>query len=297
MGILEEQLFYDYADFEEKDEPSEDIAELHFRRIQAFPVLSEAEEQDLLQRWCEFKDEKAKYWIVRAHMRMVPPIARNAALKAGFEPNYNMLPSAAKWDAATGFDAVISDLTAAGNLGLVQALGGYRLGQNAKFGTYARTCVRREIWKQVAYLRSVVRRKDDSPALMDLSIDPLLPDVHYCEDYVGSRARTSVSDDPEDDTADRAGKASHPRLRPQPTEPVDLRSILGKLPEDDKLLLIARMKGINLAKIAEALGVSVTTVWRREKSALAKVKAHHGKANSRGASRNPSPSGDNGLRE
>jgi hypothetical protein len=135
--IDSEQLFDDAADFEEEDSPSEDIAELHFRRIQAFPVLSDAEEQDLLQRWCEFKDEKAKDRIIEAHMRMVPPIARAAALKAGFEPNYEMMPTAQRRHAATGFAEVVSDLTAAGNLGLVQALGGYRLGANVKFYTYA----------------------------------------------------------------------------------------------------------------------------------------------------------------
>jgi DNA-directed RNA polymerase sigma subunit (sigma70/sigma32) len=143
---ISEQLLDDYEDFEEGDKPSEDFTKLHFRRIKAIPVLSEAEEQDLLQRWCEFKDEKAKDRIVEAHMRMVPPIARNAALKAGFEPSYNMLAGNAKWIAGLGFDEVISDLTAAGNLGLVQAVGGYRLGQNAKFRHLCPTvCAERDL--------------------------------------------------------------------------------------------------------------------------------------------------------
>ena len=77
-----------YEDFEEKDTPSEDIAELHFQRIQAIPILTEAEERDLLQRWCRFKDENAREQIVESHLRMVPPIARDAAYKAGFLPNY-----------------------------------------------------------------------------------------------------------------------------------------------------------------------------------------------------------------
>ena len=55
----QELLVDQYEDYEEKDTPSEDIAELHFQRIQAIPILSEAEERDLIQRWCEFKDEKA----------------------------------------------------------------------------------------------------------------------------------------------------------------------------------------------------------------------------------------------
>ena len=91
----QELLVDQYEDYEENDTPSEDIAELHFRRIQAIPILTEAEEQDLLQRWCDFRDEKARERIVEAHMRMVPPIARDAAYKAGFQPNYEMMPEAA----------------------------------------------------------------------------------------------------------------------------------------------------------------------------------------------------------
>ena len=33
---------------------------------------------------------------------MVPPIARNAAYKAGFQPNYNMMAGTAKWTAGVG---------------------------------------------------------------------------------------------------------------------------------------------------------------------------------------------------
>src|SRR6476659_9894174 len=124
--------------------------------------------------------------IVEAYMRMVPPIARAAALKAGFEPNYNMLPKAVRSTAATGFAEVVSDLTAAGNLGLVQALGGYRLGMNARFYTYARRCVRREVWKQVTFLRSVVRRKDGGTATSPTAVAGFLrsePVLMRCVDF------------------------------------------------------------------------------------------------------------------
>ena len=136
----QELLVDQYEDFEEKDTPSEDIAALHFQRIQAIPILTDAEERDLLQRWCEFKDEKARERLVESHLRMVPPIARNAAYKAGFLPNYEAMPGGGvKWTAALGFNEVVSDLTAAGNLGLMLAVDGYRLGNNVKFYTYART--------------------------------------------------------------------------------------------------------------------------------------------------------------
>ena len=207
-----ELLFDQYEDVEEKDGPSEDFTALHFQRIQAIPVLTDAEEADLLQRWCQFKDEKARERIVLAHMRMVPPIARNAAYKAGFQPNYNMMAGTAKWTAGVGFDEVISDLTAAGNLGLMLAVEGYRLGKGASSTPTLDSACRREIWKQATFLRSAVRRKDGSEAKWDLSIDPLMPDVHHVHDNVGSRANPSVSDDPEDDTGDWAATASHSRL-------------------------------------------------------------------------------------
>jgi RNA polymerase sigma factor (sigma-70 family) len=265
-----ELLFDQPEDFEEKDDPSEDFAALHFQRIQAIPVLTDAEERDLLQRWCEFRDEKARERIILAHMRMVPPIARNAAYKAGFQPDYGMMAGSAKWTAGVGLDEVISDLTAAGNLGLMLAIDGYRLGKDAKFYTYATQCVRHEVWKQATFLRSAVRRKDGSEAKWDLSIDPLLPDVRDArDDNVGSRAKPSVSDDPEDDPGDRTN-ASHSYLRPQPKAPIELN--LDALPEADRLLLRARMRGINLNRIAEALGVSVATVWRREKAAIMRIK-------------------------
>jgi RNA polymerase sigma factor (sigma-70 family) len=260
-----------YEDFEEEEKPSEDIAELHFRRIQAIPVLSEPEEEDLLKGWCKFRDEKAKDRIVRAHMRMVPPIAREAAYKAGFQPNHEMLPTAQRFVAAAGFAEVISDLTAAGNLGLVQAVGGYRLGQDVKFYTYARTCVMREVWEQATFLRSAVRRKDGSPALFDLSIDPLMPDVHDFRDYAGSQAhclRPTAIDDKSTDWG--LTGPSHSRLRVlEEEEPNEIN--MDHLPEQDRLLITARMRGIKLKKIAEALGVSVSTVWRKEKSAIARM--------------------------
>jgi len=276
----QEQPLDRYEDYEEKEEPSEDIAALHFQRIQAIPVLSDAEEQDLLQRWCEFRDEKAKERIVRAHMRMVPTIALNAAYKAGFQPNYEMMAGSARWIAGFGFDEVIADLTAAGNLGLVQAIGGYRLGQDVRFYTYARQCVRHEIWKQATFFRSAVRRKDGSPAKWDLSIDPLMPDVHDTRDYCGSRKMPSVNDDPEDDDGANTGTGVG-RLRPKFEEPINIPTDC--LTDEQYHIIIGRMTGLKLEELAKELGLSTATVWRREKTAIARIRAHHGNTDSRGA--------------
>jgi RNA polymerase sporulation-specific sigma factor len=223
---------------------------------------------------------------------MVPPIARNAAYKAGFQPNYNMMAGTAKWTAGVGLDEVISDLTAAGNLGLMLAVEGYRLGKGAKFNTYARQCVRREVWKQATFLRSAVRRKDRREAKWDLSVDPLMPGVHHVHDNVGSRANLSVRDDPEDDTGDCAGTASHSRQRPQPEEPIELR--LELLPKEELRIINGRMRGLKLREIAEELGLSTATVWRREQSAIKRIRAD-GNVGCRSAARDSSSPGGSGL--
>jgi RNA polymerase sigma factor (sigma-70 family) len=290
-----ELLFDQPEDFEEKDDPSEDFAALHFQRIQAIPVLTDAEERDLLQRWCEFRDEKARERIILAHMRMVPPIARNAAYKAGFQPDYGMMAGSAKWTAGVGLDEVISDLTAAGNLGLMLAIDGYRLGKDAKFYTYATQCVRHEVWKQATFLRSVVRRKDGSSATMDLSIDSTKPDVHHVYDNVGSRANPSVGgSDKKDEAADWSQAKSQTRLRPQPSEPITLK--LDALTKDERKIIKGRVRGLKLREIAEELGLSTATVWRREQSAIKRIRAD-GNVGCRSAARNPSSPGGHGLHE
>jgi RNA polymerase sigma factor (sigma-70 family) len=294
----QELLVDQYEDFEEEDSPSEDIAALHFQRIQAIPILTDAEERDLLQRWCEFKDEKARERIVLAHLRMVPPIARNAAYKAGFLPNFESMPGGGvKWTAALGFKEVVSDLTAAGNLGLMLAVDGYRLGRAAKFYTYARTCVRREVWKQATFLRSNVRRKDGSETKWDNSIDPLMPDVHDSRDYCGSQVNCQVAKGPagnDRDWNEARASQSQTRLRPQPSEPIKLS--LDALTKDERIIMEGRMRGLKLRELAEELGLSTATVWRREQSAIGRIRAD-GKTDCGSAARNPSSPGGHGLYE
>ena len=293
----QELLVDQYEDFEEEDSPSEDIAALHFQRIQAIPILTDAEEQDLLRRWCQFNDEKARERLVESHLRMVTPIARNAAYKAGFLPNYEAMPGGGvKWTATLSFNEVVSDLTAAGNLGLMLAVEGYRIGNNVKFYTYARQCVRREIWKQATFLRSAVRRKDGSEAKWDVSIDPLMPDIHDAREYCGTRASSQVAKDfggNDRDWNEARASQSHARVRPQPSEPKIIT--LDGLTTIERRIIQGRMRGLKLRELAEELGLSTATVWRREQSAIKRMRTHEGNADCRGAERNAAPSGDDGL--
>ena len=198
-----------------------------------------------------------------------------------------------KWTAALGFNEVVSDLTAAGNLGLMLAVDGYRLGRNVKFYTYARTCVRREIWKQATFLRSAVRRKDRSEAKWDVSIDPLMPDVHHVHDNVGTRANSQIVKDAKfNDCNETPASQSHGRLRPQPSEPKIIT--LDGLTKDERRIIQGRMRGLKLRELAKELGLSTATVWRREQSAFKRIRAN-GNADCRGAAGDSSSPGDNGL--
>ena len=280
----------------EKNKPSQDFSSIYFKRIQRFPVLTKDEERDLLERWCKFKDERAKDRIARAHLRMVPPIARRAAQKFGFEPFWPLLPSAAKQDAFNGYQEVVSDLTAEGNCALANALEHYDLSSAAAFNTYARTCIRNAIIRRAKELRSVVDRPFYRSAAYDLSINPTKPDPHDFRDYVGSRANPTVSDDPEDDSAD-GRQPAHTRLRPLPKEPqivfedsprrysrklngpwrmglMGLESArIGEsgLSSEETTVVEARVRGFTLKEVASDLGMSVSTAWRTEKRAIEKL--------------------------
>jgi DNA-directed RNA polymerase specialized sigma24 family protein len=122
-----------------------------------------------------------------------------------------------------------------------------------------------------------------------------MPDVHDTSDYVGSRANPAVSTDLEGKDRDWVTTSqSHSRLRPQPKEPIELN--LDQLPKDERRIIKGRMNGLKLAELAKELDVSIATIWRKEKTAIARIRSHHeGNANSRGTERNASPSGNNGL--
>lgn len=271
-----------YDAYEEPEEKSEDFAALHFQRIQRFSPLTATEERDLLQRWCEFKERKAADRIFEAHLRMVPPIARKAARKYGFEPSWNLLPPGTKQAALVGYDEVISDLTAAGNLALVEALDGYRLGQGARFCTYALTCVRNKISRHAVKLLSVVARPYGSKeiAKFDLSIDPLMPDVLDFRDNMGCRVTATNSDDLKPG-APTTQKISHTRLRPLTKASEIVFDLDDEDSGDSTMAGLSRVEfrivhghhlvGMTLKELASEVGMSVSTVWRMEKSALEKL--------------------------
>jgi RNA polymerase sigma factor (sigma-70 family) len=271
-----------YDTYEQPEQKSEDFAALHFQRIQRFPLLTADEERDLLQRWCAFKERKAADRIIEAHLRIVPPIARKAAIKYGFEPSWNLLPPGTEQDAFIGYGEVVTDLTAEGNLALVEALNGFDLSWPVLFYTYASICVRNKISRYAVKLISVVDRPYGGKKLakFDLSIDPQKPDVLDFGDNFGFRGAAATSSD---DLSD-ARTTPRTRLRPPPKEPEIIfdpdalndedssyRAIAGLSRVESRIVCGHHLIGMTLQEIAGEVGMSVSTVWRMEKSALDKL--------------------------
>ena len=118
MLILEGH-FFDAPEPPEPDPVGIDAelpAENYFKRVNSIPLLTRAEESELIERWRRFRDEKARDRVIGS-LRIPPAIARKAARR--FEPNKHVMSSAAIVDAWKGHRALIEELTAEGNLALV----------------------------------------------------------------------------------------------------------------------------------------------------------------------------------
>jgi RNA polymerase sigma factor (sigma-70 family) len=230
---------------------------------------------------------------------MVPPIARKTAKRFAFEPFWPALPSGpVKKAAFTGFQEVVGELTAEGNLALMQSFENFRpdLGH---FAPYARRCVANAITRHAKELRSIVHRPWGRSNTWDLSIDPLKPDVHDTRDYCGSRSRQTTTDADWDDDAEGEGIGGLGgrmfRLRPPASEPQielgetprrhrgqwraglmtldhPLRCRDSALTAEERKVIEFRIKGLTLKEIAGDLGVSTATAWRREQAAIDKLR-------------------------
>jgi len=112
--------------------------------IRGYPLLTAEEEENLLRRWRESKDEAAAARIVEAHLRLVLRVA------VGFK----------------GYGLPHGDLIAEGNLGLLRALQNFQPGKGARFATYAMWWIRAAMYEYamrqmtpVSYGLSVERKK------------------------------------------------------------------------------------------------------------------------------------------
>ena len=88
--------------------------------IKHFPVLSEAEEQDLIERWYGRGERRAYDALIASHLRLVPKIAQRYM----------------------GYGIPIADLIGEGNIGLLQSAERFEPEKGFRFSTYARWWIR-----------------------------------------------------------------------------------------------------------------------------------------------------------
>lgn len=196
------------------------------------PPLKGDQELDALQR-LEQGDEKAKQQLVEHNLRLVVYIARR------FEN--------------TGIN--LEDLISIGTIGLIKAIGTYRLDKKIKLATYASRCIENEI---LMYIRKTSNQKAevslDEPINMDCDGNELL-----LSDILGT----------EEDMI----------LRPLEDD-VDLcvlRQALRELPEREREIILMRFglegrKELTQKEVAQKMGISQSYISRLEKRIMQRLK-------------------------
>lgn len=196
------------------------------------PPLKGDQELDALKR-LEQGDENAKQQLVEHNLRLVVYIARR------FEN--------------TGIN--LEDLISIGTIGLIKAIGTYRLDKKIKLATYASRCIENEI---LMYIRKTSNQKAevslDEPINMDCDGNELL-----LSDILGT----------EEDMI----------LRPLEDD-VDLRVLrqaLRELPEREREIVLMRFglegrKELTQKEVAQKMGISQSYISRLEKRIMQRLK-------------------------
>lgn len=104
-------------------------------RIRALPILSEADELALVERWYKQADRAAYDELVAAHLRLVPTIAQK----------YN------------GYGIPVADLIGEGNIGLLHSVEKFDPSKGFRFSTYARWWIKASILNYVLQTWSLVK--------------------------------------------------------------------------------------------------------------------------------------------
>jgi hypothetical protein len=242
---------------------SKDYLPRYLANIERIPRMSAAEEFDLLARWRNFKDMKARQRVIEANLCLVPPIAKRQAHKFKLDQPSQANKNRARNDGLRLQDrSCFRELIGEGNLALVTAFDAFPMGSNVRFEHYARSCIRNAIVRHALSLLSVVHRPWGQRVRSDLINDPALPDQVSSDDYCGSRARPAS----DLNGADKPSKSAHSNLRPWPKEPSPIT--IDNLP----WILQARVYGWKLKDIATELRCSIPTAHRRVKAAIQEVR-------------------------
>ena len=196
------------------------------------PPLKGAQEQAALEA-LERGDEGAKQTLVERNLRLVVYIARR------FEN--------------TGIN--IEDLISIGTIGLMKAIGTYRLEKKIKLATYASRCIENEI---LMYIRKTANQKTeislDEPINMDGEGNELL-----LSDILGTDEDT-ISRPLEEDVDKKVLRQALQTLPPREQEIVFLRfGLEGR-------------KELTQKEVAQTMGISQSYISRLEKRILQRLK-------------------------
>ena len=196
------------------------------------PPLKGAQEQAALEA-LELGDERAKQTLVEHNLRLVVYIARR------FEN--------------TGIN--IEDLISIGTIGLMKAIGTYRLEKKIKLATYASRCIENEI---LMYIRKTANQKAeislDEPINMDGEGNELL-----LSDILGTDEDT-ISRPLEEDVDKKVLRQALETLPPREQEIVFLRYGLEGRRE------------LTQKEVAQTMGISQSYISRLEKRILQRLR-------------------------
>ena len=196
------------------------------------PPLKGREEQEALE-LLEQGDERAKELLIEHNLRLVVYIARR------FEN--------------TGIN--LEDLISIGTIGLIKAIGTYRLEKSIKLATYASRCIENEI---LMYIRKTASQK------AEVSLDEPIN-----MDYDGNELLLS----------DILGTDEDMILRPMEDD-VDLqllRQALRELPQREREIVLMRFglegrKELTQKEVALKMGISQSYISRLEKRIMLKLR-------------------------
>jgi RNA polymerase sigma-32 factor len=111
------------------------------RDMERFPILVAGEEYRLVTSWREEGNTNALHRLVTSHLRLIANIA------IGYR----------------GYGLPLADIISAGNLGMVQAVHGFKLDHGARLATYARWWIRAAIQDYVLNTWSLVKIGTTAP--------------------------------------------------------------------------------------------------------------------------------------
>lgn len=104
-------------------------------QARSFPVLTETEEKELVQRWKSTGDRKALDKLIESHLRLVPRIARKYS----------------------GYGINVGDLISEGHIGLMQSIERFKPEKGFRFSTYARWWIRAAILNFILQTWSIIK--------------------------------------------------------------------------------------------------------------------------------------------